>query len=358
MQHQTGGRQMGWQEPEISIQALQPDADINAVPGSLCWMETVSESTERILTKTNETNQTTQYVRPDSSESLSALLHDTRNMVASISLYCELLEEPGVLTYPFRHYASELRLVAGASHRLLERMEAFDLMVDGSAGFELSHVEHPKENTPSSKVSTFARRNESHFQPQFPPSDIAESRPRVGQGKIVPDRVPVVSLADELHANRGLISALIGPHISLALSIDGGDHPIAMTSDDLTRVLVNLASNAAQAMPKGGHIQINLRETARTLHLTFADNGPGIPDSALETVFTPGYTTCITRSTGISEPDHWPVQHRGLGLPIVRSLVAAAGGSVWATTHAEEQGVDIEPTESGAVFRFEFPIQN
>jgi len=37
------------------------------------------------------------------------------NMVAALGLYCDLLEEPGVFSEPFRHYGSELKMVASAS---------------------------------------------------------------------------------------------------------------------------------------------------------------------------------------------------------------------------------------------------
>src|ERR1035441_61981 len=54
-------------------------------------------------------------------ENLAELAHDVRNMVTALVLYCDLLEEPGVLTSSFRHYGSELRLVASASRRLVEK---------------------------------------------------------------------------------------------------------------------------------------------------------------------------------------------------------------------------------------------
>jgi signal transduction histidine kinase len=42
-------------------------------------------------------------------DSLAAVAHDARNMVTALELYCDLLEEPGVLTPAFHHYASELK---------------------------------------------------------------------------------------------------------------------------------------------------------------------------------------------------------------------------------------------------------
>ena len=52
--------------------------------------------------------------------------HDARNMVTALELYCDLLAEPGVLTEGSLHYASELKLVASASRRLVEKLMLLD----------------------------------------------------------------------------------------------------------------------------------------------------------------------------------------------------------------------------------------
>jgi hypothetical protein len=67
-------------------------------------------------------------------ESLPEVAHDARNMVTALGLYCDLLEEPGVLAIPFAHYSSELRLIAAASRRLVEKLVAleFQLGVEGA----------------------------------------------------------------------------------------------------------------------------------------------------------------------------------------------------------------------------------
>ncbi|HEY9127614.1 MAG TPA: hypothetical protein VIM62_10840, partial [Acidobacteriaceae bacterium] len=56
----------------------------------------------------------------------AGLIHDARNMVTAIELYCDLLDEPGVLTEACRHYAAELRTVSAASRRLLERIDTME----------------------------------------------------------------------------------------------------------------------------------------------------------------------------------------------------------------------------------------
>src|ERR1700677_1451016 len=59
-------------------------------------------------------------------DALAELAADARNMVTALGLYCELLEEPGVLATPFTHYGHELALVAAASRRLVEKIAAID----------------------------------------------------------------------------------------------------------------------------------------------------------------------------------------------------------------------------------------
>jgi hypothetical protein len=39
-------------------------------------------------------------------ENLAELAHDARNMVTALGLYCDLLDEPGVLGAPYAHYGN------------------------------------------------------------------------------------------------------------------------------------------------------------------------------------------------------------------------------------------------------------
>jgi signal transduction histidine kinase len=114
-------------------------------------------------------------------------------------------------------------------------------------------------------------------------------------------------------------------------------------------VLVNLVKNAAEAMPGGGRIRIGLRQrppiagTAPCLALSIEDNGPGIPESALEKVFDSGYTTRTISESSIG----WPLSHRGLGLAITRSIVEAAGGRIAAASRVA----------GGARLEIELPVR-
>jgi signal transduction histidine kinase len=264
-------------------------------------------------------------------ESLAEVAHDARNMVTALGLYCDLLEEPGVLATPFLHYGSELRLVATASRRLVEKLLALDLRLGPLDG--------------SSRSDSLSRAAGSG------PAWTGTGRSGSGQSEharrweLMPAE-PIDNLARELLANRNLLAALAGPSIALTVDAEGGALPVRLTGEDLTRILVNLVKNAAEAMPEGGHIQLGLRERpAEWLTLTVEDNGPGIPLKALDKIFDSGYTT---RSISASRHGGWPASHRGLGLSITRSIVEAAGGRIHAANRAP----------AGARFEIELPLRS
>jgi len=176
--------------------------------------------------------------------------------------------------------------------------------------------------------------------------------------------VPVANLAAELAVNRNLLAALAGPSIALTVHAEGCARPVWLSGEDLTRVLVNLVKNSAEAMLSGGRIDICLREQPRQqadgenaaarLLLTVEDNGPGIPAELEETIFVSGFT-----SHGVSVGDtqgspatwspnhHHGHGHRGLGLTISRAIIEGAGGRITAANR--EQG--------GARFALELPLR-
>ena len=262
-------------------------------------------------------------------ESLAEVAHDARNMVTALGLYCDLLDEPGVLATPFMHYGNELRLVAAASRRLVEKLVSLETRetpeIAVPAGTVLDRVKSPVANRASD------RPERSHRWDLLP----AE---------------PIVSLAGELLANRNLLAALAGPAIALTVDAESGALPVRLTGEDLTRVLVNLVKNAAEAMPAGGRIHLGLRQmsarqgAAPWLQLTIEDNGPGIPEESLDKIFDSGFTT---RATGAAANGGWQPAHRGLGLSITRSIVEAAGGRI----HAANR------TPAGARFEIELPLR-
>lgn len=262
------------------------------------------------------------------SETPTELTHDARNMVTALELYCDLLEEPGVLAAQFAHYASELRLVAAASRRLVEKLVALELP-EGSEDLASrpDFVSRPGAARP------------------YPMGVSGERRKR--QPNPIPGE-PIESLAAEVRATLNLLSALAGPAIAISLDTQGGALPVHLTREDLTRILVNLVKNASESMGAGGRIAVGLDEfhsgsgPASWLVLSVEDNGPGIPEESGGRIFEPGYTTRngpgkAGRSTA----------RRGLGLSITRGIVEAAGGGIHLASRSGP----------GARFEIELPVR-
>lgn len=94
---------------------------------------------------------------------------------------------------------------------------------------------------------------------------------------------------------------------------------VACERDPLKQVLLNLWKNAAEAMPEGGRIDIELSDGViqngrRYVELRLADNGPGIPPEALAK---------LAATEGDAKPGG-----RGIGLSIVGALVGQMGASI------------------------------
>jgi signal transduction histidine kinase len=313
-------------------------------------------------------------------ETLTEVAHDARNMVTALGLYCEFLEEPGVLATPFLHYGQELRLVAAASRRLVEKIVALNYQTNAQTSAR-TNAKISAEAT-ANLAGLFVGLTPSGLRPLGPTlpelaavTGDVESRaaqqartatPAVDSQResrtfanpnrrwdMLPTR-PIANLAAELGVNRNLLAALAGPSIALTVHAEGCARPVWLSGEDLTRVLVNLVKNSAEAMLSGGCIDIGLREqpseqgAAACLLLTVEDNGPGIPAEAEEKIFDSGFT-----SHGMGEchaqgsPGAWSLSHRGLGLTISRSIVEGAGGRITAANR--EQG--------GARFALELPLR-
>jgi len=300
-------------------------------------------------------------------ESLSEVAHDARNMVTALGLYCDLLEEPGVLATAFTHYAHELRLVAAASRCLVEKLVALDtnpfpggsaqtLQASAGRGSTLAGAADPNANPPAWEKAAGATLARSGWSPA---ANVVAPEERHRRWDLLP-ALPITNLAAELLANRNLLSALAGPSIVVTMETDGGARAVRLTGEDLTRLLVNLVKNAAEAMPKGKtqncRIHIGLRESeivegaATCLALAIEDNGLGIAEADLDRIFNSGYTTRDkeTEVDGERAPGgSWPQNHRGLGLAIVRSIVEGAGGRITASNR----------TPHGARFTLELPVR-
>jgi signal transduction histidine kinase len=110
--------------------------------------------------------------------------------------------------------------------------------------------------------------------------------------------------------------SLLGHGIELSLDVAPGLPRVGADRAQLEQALLNLVSNAVDAMPGGGRLSLAARPHPAGVALVVADTGNGIAPGELAKVFDPLYTT---------KP---PGKGTGLGLPILREVVEAHGGTV------------------------------
>jgi signal transduction histidine kinase len=90
----------------------------------------------------------------------------------------------------------------------------------------------------------------------------------------------------------------------------------------IEQVLLNLIINARQAMPRGGHLRLEVRENAPagTVEMRVGDTGVGIPPDRLRLIFEPFFTT--------KEPDANGHGGTGLGLSVCRQIIEQHQGRI------------------------------
>ncbi len=128
-----------------------------------------------------------------------------------------------------------------------------------------------------------------------------------------------------------MLRRVLGEDLVLEEDLVSTPVPVRADPGQLSQVLVNLALNARDAMPRGGRVRIATRiveldqagagtrrvAAGRYVQLTVSDTGTGIAPDVLPRVFEPFFTTKLSgRGTG-------------LGLATVYGIVRQAEGAVW-----------------------------
>lgn len=131
------------------------------------------------------------------------------------------------------------------------------------------------------------------------------------------------------------------PQFKLDLPVDafvvrGLDGPLA-------QVFRNVLENAVSFSPKNGVIKIAAAPVDGRAVITIDDQGPGIPEENLETVFRRFYTE--------RPASHGFGRNSGLGLSISRQIVEVHGGRIFASNLRDEAGKVV-----GARFTIELPL--
>jgi signal transduction histidine kinase len=179
---------------------------------------------------------------------------------------------------------------------------------------------------PAGAILTAARRMDRMLR------DLADSA-RADGGRLELSVSPVdlrPFVGDLLELSAGVLDAT-----RVENAVPGDLPPVMADPDRLDRILANLVGNALKYSPD--RVVVRAESNGSTVNVTVSDRGAGIDDADLPRIFERYYRGQRHEGEGL-----------GLGLYIVRKLVEAHGGTIWAESRPGE----------GSTFTFTLPAVN
>lgn len=156
-----------------------------------------------------------------------------------------------------------------------------------------------------------------------------------GTLRLVKQPISLKEVADDLMAEFSAIATERGVDIQSEFT---GDLPIIYADrEKIAQVIRNLMGNALKVSPLDGRVVIIISSEERLVTVRVVDQGPGIPEDELGSIFEK-FVQSTRTNTGAGGT--------GLGLAICKEIIALHGGRIWAE--------NVRP--HGAAVRFELPI--
>lgn len=217
--------------------------------------------------------------------------------------------------------------VANMSHELRTPLQS----IIGFSELGLNRSgEQPKLQDMFARIHTAGQRMQDLVDPLL---DLSHVEGTLGQLKL--ENQDLRPLLQELHSE---MQALALPReILLTLQLPP-DQPLmaAINPPRLQQALRNVLENALRYAPSGSSVDVQVRREPAGLCIAVHDQGPGIPEAELESVFQPF----------VQGSKHKPGSGgTGLGLTIARRILHAHGGTLSAHNHAQ----------GGCLFEFWLP---
>ena len=237
------------------------------------------------------------------------------------------------------------------SHALLSRSEKFSFL--GNLAARLAH----EIKNPMTAIGTFIQMmpqkyHDEEFRENF--HNIAlEETSRINN--LINELLDLVKKREShfefnnLHKLINKMILLISPQsnakkINVSCQFDPNIGQVWMDSEKMKEVILNLLSNAVEFTPEGGKIEFTTKTCIEkgkpdTIHIEIKDNGFGIPQSMIDNIFDPYFTT-----------KHRSSMHNGtgLGLFIAHQNMQDHDGTIEVKSKVNE----------GTVFMLNLPVNN
>ncbi len=239
--------------------------------------------------------------------------------------------------FPLRQEGEEITHYIGLGEDISETIEAQEQMMRvqkmEAVGLLASGVAHDFNNVLTIILgNVFLARQEiepdSEISHELEQIEIAAKRARNMVGQILsfartqPSENVPIRVGEIIEEVARLMRASILPNIKISCKVENDKLAVIADSTRLQQVIMNLCSNAAEAIGVNkGEIIISAKQEKSTngkqkVAIYVSDNGPGIDDAIIDKIFDPFFTT---KQLG---------KGTGLGLSVVASLVHQMKGSV------------------------------
>ena len=103
---------------------------------------------------------------------------------------------------------------------------------------------------------------------------------------------------------------------NVVIDIPDESFPVQMDQQEFELAILNIATNARDAMPNGGDFKVSLSNNGRQVSVLFSDTGTGMSPETSARIFEPFFTT-KPEGTGT-----------GIGMAVVYQSIIEAGGSI------------------------------